>query len=275
MAPKRQQSRSWFGTLNNYTQEELLELRTFDCEYHAIGFHVGEKSKLPHLHCVVQFKNPRGFPKLSKRWHWEPRKGDITQALNYLNKDHKLEEYGDKPPEKRSPEDEWKDYVSLIHKGQVDQDSKLFARYRSYTLHRLADLRPRRDYEGELSAKNVWIWGPPGVGKSRMVRQTFRPDQIYTKFLNKWWDNYRNEPCVLIEDADPNQCAMLAHYFKIWSDRYSFGAEVKNGRVQVNPCDFYLVVTSNYFLSECFEERDQGPLLRRFDIIYLKAPDAV
>lgn len=275
MAAKRVQSRSWFGTLNNYNDAELIELRCFDCVYKAIGFHVGQKSKLPHLHCVVQFKNPRGFPKLSKRWHWESRKGDIKQAIDYLNKDNKLEEYGDRPPEKKDLADEWADFVSSIHKGQVDQDSMMFARYRSYTLHRLADLRPRKDYEGELRAKNVWIWGPPGVGKSRMVRQTFRPDQIYTKFLNKWWDNFKDERCVLIEDADPKQCSMLAHYFKVWSDRYSFGAEIKNGRIQINPCDFHLVVTSNYSIYQCFDELDIGPLLRRFDVIYLKALDLV
>lgn len=269
MAQRRRQARSWFGTLNNYSEEELLELRTFDCIYKAIGFHVGEKSHIPHLHCVIQFKNPRGFPKLSKRWHWEPRMGKIEEAINYLNKENKLEEFGDRPQDKRDISQEWSEFVHSIHSGTLDKDSKIYARYRSYALSRLAELRPRKDYEGDLSHKNLWIWGPAGCGKSRMVRQTFDPSQIYSKFINKWWDAYNYEKCVLIEDADPSQCKMLAHYFKIWSDRYSFGAEVKNGRIQINPCDYHLIVTSNYPIEVCFDESDVPPVLRRFDVIHI------
>lgn len=98
-----------------------------------------------------------------------------------------------------------------------------------------------------------------------MVRETFDSSQIYTKYLNKWWDAYEGEPCVLIEDADPTQCKYLAHHFKVWCDRYSFAAEQKNGRIQINPGDFHFVVTSNYSIDECFEGVDHEAIKERFD----------
>lgn len=263
------QSRSWFGTLNNYTDQDLVDIRNFECVYKAIGFHVGEKSHLPHIHVVVQFKNPRGWPKkgLTNRYHWEPRRGSVAEAINYLNKEQRLEEFGDRPQDPKGIDAHWQEFVESIHSGTVDKDSRMYARYEGYANRRMAELKPRRDYQGDLKAKNLWIWGPPRTGKSRLVRQTFDSSQIYHKYLNKWWDAYRGEKCVLIEDADPAHCKVLAHHFKVWADRYSFGAEIKNGRIQLNPDEFNFIVTSNYSMEECFEGVDAEAIMERFDVL--------
>lgn len=261
------QSRSWFGTLNNYTEEELAQVRAFECLYKAIGFHVGEVSHLPHIHVVVQFKTPRGWPKLSPRFHWESRRGSVSEALEYLNKNGRLEEFGERPADKKGIDETWKEFVESIHAGTVDKDSRMYARYEGYAKRRMAEVKPKRNYDGDLKAKNLWIWGPPRTGKSRLVHEYFAPDQIYTKYLNKWWDSYNGEKCVLVEDADPTQCKFLAHHMKVWADRYSFAAEVKNGRIQLNPGDFHFIVTSNYNLADCFEGTDYEAILERFDVL--------
>lgn len=268
-APRpRARSRSWIGTLNNYTDEELQQLRDAPCVYMALGFHVGEKSHLPHVHILIQYTNPRVMPRFNRRIHWEPRRGTVTQAINYLNKEQRLEERGDRPRDPQGIDEQWQAFVESIHAGTVDKDSRMYARYEGYARRRLAELAEKKDYDGDLSAKNIWIWGRAGAGKSRLVRQTFAASAIYNKQINKWWDGYQNEPCVLIEDIDPRQCEYLAHHLKVWSDRYTFSAEIKNGRIQINPF-YHLVVTSQYDIEECFPGRDGDAIRRRFDVLEL------
>ena len=273
MPPKRrqpQQSRSWIGTLNNYTEGDLQAIRQFECLYKAIGFHVGSKSHIPHIHVLVQFKNPRGWPKkgLTNRYHWEPRRGSVTQAINYLNKESRLEEYGERPADPKSYEEGFDELVDQIKEGHVDKYSLAYANHEGYANRRLAETKPRRNYDGDLKDKNIWIWGPPRTGKSRLVRTTFDSSEIYVKNLNKWWDAYDDTQhrVVLIEDADPIHCKFLAHLFKNWADRYSFNPEIKNGSTVVNP-DYHLVVTSNYPIEECFEGVDAEAIAARFEVL--------
>eukprot|EP00798_Chlamydomonas_sp_ICE-L_P007702 gene7702-868_t len=73
----------------------------------------------------------------------------------------------------------------------------------------------------------VWIWGPPGCGKSKGPK--------------KWWDGYQDEDNVILDDFDTGN---LGHHLKIWADRYSFLAEVKGGTLHIRPKK--IVVTSNF-----------------------------
>ena len=91
-------NRRYCYTLNNYTEEELTKLRNIDCEYHILGFEVGENNT-PHIQGFIYFKNARSFNttrKLLKRWHIEPCKGTIEQNITYCMKQGKFEEIGKK-----------------------------------------------------------------------------------------------------------------------------------------------------------------------------------
>ena len=60
---------------------------------------------------------------------------------------------------------------------------------------KLPQLRERR---------NVWLVGDGDIGRSSIPSVFFRPDDILFKPTNKWWDNYRGEKVVLLQDVDEN-----------------------------------------------------------------------
>lgn len=88
----------------------------------------------------------------------------------------------------------------------------------------------------------LWIHGSAGIGKSRWIRKTFGT-QAWPKSQNKWWDGYNQQPVVYIDDFDKNG-TVLSHYFKIWTDIYSFNGEIKGDTII--PSYYLFIVTSNY-----------------------------
>lgn len=88
----------------------------------------------------------------------------------------------------------------------------------------------------------LWIHGSAGIGKSRWIRKTFGT-QAWPKSQNKWWDGYNQQPVVYIDDFDKNG-TVLSHYFKIWTDIYSFNGEIKGDTII--PTYYLFIVTSNY-----------------------------
>lgn len=133
-------------------------------------------------------------------------------------------------------------------------------------------------WNGELNTKNYWIHGKTGTGKSTWARKQLKLDEdsysnnnIYFKCQNKWWDGYQGQQIVLIEDWNPGENSSyskaLLHHLKIWSDRFSFNAEIKGGSKTVFPGTFFLIVTSNHSIADAFygcPEEDISAVQRRF-----------
>lgn len=116
----------------------------------------------------------------------------------------------------------------------------------------------------------MWIFGPTGVGKSHYARHAF--GTCYPKGKNKWWDGYRNEETVVIEDVDPADGVWIAYFLKIWGDKYPFIAEIKGRSKEIRPKR--IIVTSNYTLRECMgRTEDYEPLIRRFKELLMVGRD--
>ena len=52
---------------------------------------------------------------------------------------------------------------------------------------------------------------------------------------------------------------------KIWGDRYPFVGECKGSHQMIEPGRFFLIITSNYAIDDCFQtEEDKEAIHRRF-----------
>jgi len=107
-----------------------------------------------------------------------------------------------------------------------------------------------------------WIVGGTGSGKSYGVFRTVGEENYYRKDANnKWWDGYKYQEWVLIDDYQPlwKERAVL----KNWADHYPFRAEVKGSSMQIRPK--HVIITSNYSIDDAhFEPHDIAPIKRRF-----------
>lgn len=111
--------------------------------------------------------------------------------------------------------------------------------------------------------RGIWVVGKPGVGKSYWVRS--QCPGLFLKAQNKWWDGYAGQEAALLDDLDTD---VLAHYLKIWADRYACTGEVKGGHVNLHHRAFY--VTSNFSIEELFKALPEvtiSAIRRRFKVI--------
>jgi len=117
---------------------------------------------------------------------------------------------------------------------------------RNYEFARNA-LKFGEDPHETSGTRGLWFWGSPNTGKSRAVRHSaLIPGKRFIKMgQGKWMDGYAGEPIIVLEDLGFEG---LSYHLKIWGDRYSCGAEVKNGSIPLK--HNVIIVTSNQSISQ-------------------------
>lgn len=266
------QSRRWCFTLNNPTVSEVSALHDFalSCDYFIAGDEKGS-SGTPHLQGYFVLARPWRFNRLRKlngRCHWEPAKGSSEENRTYCSKEGKFEEFGELPLDRvglsEKNKADWKALIGFARAGDFDSiPSDLYVRYRNTWHAECRDYGPKPSSRDTLD--NEWWYGATGTGKSRTAYEQF--PEAYRKGLNKWWDHYRGEDVVIIEEWSPKQEQFLTDFLKVWSDHYPFIAEKKGTSSFIRPKK--IIITSNWHLKDCFvNDQDIQPLLRRFKITH-------
>lgn len=87
----------------------------------------------------------------------------------------------------------------------------------------------------------------PGLGKTTWVHDQI--DDLYEKPQSKWWDGYKGQANVLLDDLDTN---VLGHYIKRWTDKFPLTGEVKKGTIPLLFTRFF--ITSNYTPEELWKD---------------------
>lgn len=269
--------RGWCFTLNNYTlldEEHIKTVVQSLARYIVYGREIGEEGT-PHLQGYVYFHNQRqrrAVSRLLPRAHLSPANGSAAQNKKYCTKDGDYYEFGDIPMEREMAQRKggagnaarFAKAIQHAEAGELDvvrrDDPQL------YLLHgvRLESLFAPNPMPLDGELLHEWWVGPSGSGKSRLLWELY-PNH-FAKALNKWWDRYKHEEVVAIEEWAPkNDCTASA--LKKWADRYPFPGEIKGGCMQrLRPKK--IIVLSNYTPQQCFlNNEDLEPILRRFTVI--------
>ena len=266
-------TRAYCFTINNPSIADDLELELLkdNVDYLIYGKECGELGT-PHYQGYVRFAHPvtsRRVSSLLSRAHVERAKGNAQQNINYCSKDGDFVEHGERPASSKSDKKQmWKDIIKWAEEGDIEKIKEDYPH--AYFLHnkKILDLRQRASLIIQGQLEHEWWVGPTGTGKSSKLWAEY-PDH-YGKSLNKWWDGYSDESVVAIEEMTPEAGKYLAHFIKIWADRYPFSPEIKGGQLKkIRPKK--IIVLSNYTPEECFSnEQDLLPIKRRFKVIHFK-----
>nr|WAE42962.1 MAG: replication associated protein [Cressdnaviricota sp.] len=229
-------------------------------QYLVQGEEVGEGGK-EHIQGFVVFRNKRaigGVIKEFKGVHWEVCLGTPLQNMEYCKKEGRWEEQGQAPVGAGKRTD-CTNLVRCVMSGLTDKEILELPVEPDKPDLGMAFLRMHRGVDRVRSVmddrKRDWVmdvriyWGPTGSGKSRRAHEEF-PD-LYTKSVGKWWDGYKQEECVLIDDFDPTNCFDITFdmYLKLL-DRYPMQVEVKGGYEKF--LSKVVIFTSNFDPEEWF-----------------------
>lgn len=262
--PSQQRMRNFVFTINNPSESDYAAFHTLDASYKIYGDEVGE-SGTPHMQGYVELNKQTAFSTIKKLLpgaHIEKRRGTAQQAADYCKKDGAFTEVGEiSRPGKRNDLEDFLTSAKAEKPSREDLlSSTLYMRYPRHCDAIIDHFHPAQPLE---SLDNYWIYGETGVGKSFGARQQYG-ESLYDKAVNKWWDNYRGEDTVLIDDVDTNH-KFLGFFLKRWGDHYPFPAEYKGGSRVIRPVR--IVVTSNYHPQDIFDDTDVQPILRRFRVV--------
>lgn len=271
-AAPAQKARWWIGTLNNPPagfKFESLEALT-RAEFGTGQLECGTAEGTPHVQFALWFRSQVRFAYLHTvlpRAHWEVMRGTPEELIRYVTKEDTRVEgpwtFGTRPVRHNNRTD-WDAVRDLARVGNFEAipAEVVVKHYTNLKTIAKDSIQPRNFSH----TRGVWIFGAPGVGKTRFAREVVAGGNYYPKLLNKWWDGYRGEPYVVLDDPDADHAKWLPSHLKIWADAHGFIAEAKGSAVA--PVYRLFIVTANYSIEELLAQHHDRVLveavLRRF-----------
>lgn len=253
-------------TINNYTDDEytrLCEKLRAISKYFIIGKEVGEQGT-PHLqgYCILKVRTRITTLKsqLSERAHFETSRGTPDSNRVYCSKEGSFLEEGDCPPpgarEHKSKQDRdtlatcFRDALRDRGRLGLEQFANDYPGCYGFSGHTL--FRNTVAIAGAQARPNIcveWIYGAPGVGKSRRAHDEL-PSAYIKDPRTKWWNGYCLETTVIIDDFGPN--GIDINHLLRWFDRYKCYVEIKGDMCPLLADKF--IVTSNFHPMQVFTD---------------------
>lgn len=281
-----QRGRGFVFTIPNPTVDDENRLRQLLDTYQPIKMYVGHEigeGGLIHLQGYINLRNPIRAIKIAQYTN----RGflDVARGTHLQNKEYCLKQGNPMIVHEREDPEEAKLLMakSVIEKCRtlslqeiITQHPEIWLRYSNQIIKtkEIFSDQEIKAWNGELKNKNFWLWGEPGTGKTRWATSICRKNTLM-KNQNKWWSGYNyGISVVIIDDWNPDVKGM-EQYLKIWSDRYSFTAEVKQASMVIHPGTFFLIITSNYSIEQSFDPITASALKRRFKEVQITSQNDI
>lgn len=270
--PRRVRSKRWCFTLNNYTEEEELMLRSLvdqsKLTYIVFGKEVGD-SGTPHLQGYCETNSRCGLRKMKNligaRAHLEKANGSFESNKTYCTKeDSDAFEAGSPMCQgRRSDLDEIKTQLDggATEVEIADQHFSRWVIYRkSFAAYVSLKQTPRN-----WKTKVVCLWGATGTGKTRFCYDQVHDQAVWSPGDFQWFDGYRGQEIVILDDYRGEYPIQL--FLKL-CDRYPMQVPIKGSFVNWRPKKIYITSNVNPNLWYDCDGSTFQAFKRRFDTIH-------
>lgn len=224
-------------TWNNYTDADYTKCTAFIaeyCKYGIVGKELAPNTGTMHLQGFCNLTKPMRFSTIKKclanSIHIEKAVGSDEQNQEYCSKAGDVFEKG--TPSRQGTRTDLQELISTIQSGErtlsviAQKHPSVYIRYfRGIdSFLKLVHPIPVRDFKTDV----YYYWGAPGTGKSRRALEEARSTgwDIYYKPRGLWWDGYKQQECVIIDDF--YGWIKYDELLKI-CDRYPYKVQIKGG----------------------------------------------
>ena len=271
------QDRHFCFTINNWTEEELNQLKKIELKkikYLIVGDEIAPTTGTPHLQCFITWANVKTESACKKRL---PKRAYVrfmydhsnpTACAEYCKKQKVLHEAGSFPRQGQR-----NDLVNVVK--EVKEGKKIRTMIDDGTVKNYQGLKYAQDlqkyYEVRRNWKPIvkWYWGATGTGKTKTAYEEYskktEDDNIYFSMdTGRWWDGYDAQEYVIIDDMRKD--FMKFHQLLKLLDRYPYKVETKGSTRQFVARE--IIITSAIPPEQMYDTReDIKQLIRRIDTV--------
>lgn len=266
-----QRSKRWTITLNNYTNENELRLRSLVGSllgYLVCGRERGE-SGTPHLQGYLETTSKISLRSLIRqldlpRAHLEIARGSLQSNQTYCKKEGDWFELGQ--PMQQGKRNDLKKIKEKLDAGASQQEiaNQYFSKWvtfrKSFQAYTDLKVTPRK-----WKTIVVCLWGPTGTGKTRFCYDQISERSVWSPGDYEWFDGYSGQEIVIWDDYRGEYPLPL--FLKL-TDRYPMRVKIKGGFVEWSPRKIY--ITSNIPPRRWYNDIDDfsfSAFMRRLNII--------